>query len=169
MLQFTLNVCRLRDGPQNAPNSQILLALLVFAYLLIASLAYSSLDTQVAPLLPALQGLLISLFGTVLLLHLTRRPERFHQTAITLLASSCLLSLVDSGLDSLIAATGEASPSFLVIAWLALFMWSFVIDAHIYRHSLEISFTHAMLIAVCLFSINQFILISWYVPLVNIQ
>lgn len=167
LLQFTLNVCRLRDGPQNAPVSQSWLALLAFFYLILVTSAYAKLSTTIPPVLPAIQSLIIGMLVLWLLLRVKNHAARFVQTAITLLATSCVVNLVDTGLDRLVTASGESTPGILVICWLALFLWSFVIDAHIYRHALQTHFTQGMLISVSLFALNQFLLIGWYLPQVQ--
>jgi hypothetical protein len=47
--------------------------------------------------------------------------------------------------------------------WLGLFVWSLVVDAHIYRSALSITMSLGMLLAVALFALN-FIVIDALFP-----
>ncbi len=132
-------------------------------YLALATAGHALQDNPLPAVLPAVQGLLLLCATVYLLLWWFSMPGRLPQTLFSLLASASLLGLLGLLLQAAMPANAQAANPLLVSVWLLLFAWSFVVDAHIFRHALDVSFSIGMLIAVLLFAAHQTLLAAWYV------
>ena len=164
LFRFVVDLCLLRATPADAPSQPLATGLAMLLYLALATLGHAQQDNPLPALLPALQGLLLLTVAVYLLLQALRLAQRLQQTLFSLFASACLLGMLGLALESSLPADVQQANPLLVTAWLLLFGWSFVVDAHIIRHAIERSFALAMLIAVSLFAIHQMLLAAWYLP-----
>jgi len=164
LLRFIVNLCLLRATPAEAPSQPLATGLAMMLYLALASLGHAQQDNPLPAVLPAAQGLLLIVVGVYLLLHLLGLSGRVLQTLFSLLASACLLGMLGLALEAVLPDDVQQANPLLVTAWLLLFGWSFVVDAHIFRHAIERSFSMGMLIAVLLFALHQMLLAAWYLP-----
>ena len=164
LFRFVVDLCLLRATPANAPSQPLATGLAMLAYLGLATLGHAQQDNPLPALLPAIQALLLISVAVYLLLQLLRLPGRWQQTLFSLLASASLLGLLGLTLEAGLPEDVQQANPLLVTAWLMLFGWSFIVDAHIIRHAIERSFSMGMLIAVLLFALHQMLLSAWYVP-----
>lgn len=146
---------RLRSGPQDLPAGAQLAVILTIAYLaqgLVADRIMEPSDTQPRSLVAiALQ------FGVIAaLLQLRRLGERIPQTISALAGTGFLIGVLAIVLLRQLTP-GEPQPS-LAMAYLALFLWSLAVDAHIYRHALSVNMSLGVLVAVSIFALNFFLL-----------
>lgn len=143
-------VC-LRAGPQDLPASPLALGLVLMVYAAVAAASIGM--TQNPPQRPLVAfalylGLPLILIAGVLAL--ARKPVRFAQTATALFGAGTLLS----GLGLALATLDPATRPPVAIVSLMVYFWHFAVDAHIWRHALEVSFTAGLLITVVLFAIS---------------
>ncbi len=164
LLRFVVDLCLLRATPAEAPSQPLATGLAMLLYLALASIGHAQQDNPLPAVLPAAQGLLLIVIGIYLLLQLLGRSGRLQQTLFSLLASACLLGMLGLALEAMLPDDVQQANPLLVTAWLLLFGWSFVVDAHIFRHAIERSFSMGMLIAVLLFALHQMLLAAWYLP-----
>lgn len=164
LFRFVVDLCLLRATPADAPSRPLATGLAMLSYLALATLGHAQQDNPLSPLLPAAQGLLLITLGVSLLLQLLRLSERLQQTLFSLLAAACLLGMLGLALEASLPEDVQQANPLLVTAWLLLFGWSFVVDAHIFRHATGRSFSLGMLIAVLLFACHQLLLSAWYLP-----
>lgn len=153
----------LAKGPQDMPAG---VAPLVLAILLYVAASAASLGLGQGPENPAAVLLLAVLLPLVLVrivLSFKGYPARTTQTLTALFGSGALLSLIALPLG--LVGGGESMPEPLVLASLVLFIWSFAVDAHIWRHALECSFAVGLAVAVVLFTISMFMITSLAGPL----
>jgi len=91
------------------------------------------------------------------LLNIKNFRSRLPQTLTTLAGAGLIFGFLSFILIHL--ADPEAIQPVLALVWLALFLWSLAVDAHIYRHALSITMSLGVLLAVLIFSAT-FILIQ---------
>jgi hypothetical protein len=72
--------------------------------------------------------------------------ERFAQTMSALAMVGIFFNVISWGLLSL--SDPEVDQPFLFTVWFAVFIWSLLVDASIYRHALSVQFATGMLISV---------------------
>jgi uncharacterized membrane protein len=164
LFRFVLDLCLLRATPADAPSQPTALVLAILAYLGVFTLDHALQQHSLPALLPALQ-LLLLLTVVVYFLLRAQQQSRYTQTLFSLLASSAVLSVIGILLQMGVPSDNPQQVHPLIaFSWLLLFGWSFVVDAHIFRHALERSLTIGMVIAVLIFAINQMLLAAWYLP-----
>lgn len=141
-----LLLLRLRAGPQDLPGSRALALLLVAAYLALGIYTGSQLGDDEA-VLRSLAINAVQILAVAVLLRARRFPERLPQTLSALAGAGIILG----ALAFVLLRLGEPVPSQpLALAWFGIFIWSLVVDAHIYRHALSISMHQGVLVAVML-------------------
>jgi len=146
-----VDIMRLRSGPQDLPAGWGMAFLLALLYMLEGFVADNALsETDTAP--RSLVAVLIQFIAIAALLGLRRISSRLPQT-ITALSGTGLMFGAISILLVLQARPGAAQP-LLVLVWVGTFVWSLVVDAHIYRHALSTNMSLGMLVAVLIFALN---------------
>lgn len=146
-----LDVMRLRTGPQSLPSGWGFTVLFSLLYLSQGFLADQILqETESAP--RGLVAVSIQFLVTYLLLNFRRMNARLPQT-ITALAGTGVLFGAISIILMLQARPGNAQP-LLALVWLAVFLWSLAVDAHIYRQAMSTTMSVGILIAVLIFGLN---------------
>jgi hypothetical protein len=108
----------------------------------------------------------IGLIPLLLGLGLRQFSVRLPQT-ITALAGTGLVFGALSIALALQASPGAVQP-LLVLVWVGTFVWSLVVDAHIYRRALSINMSLGMLVAVLIFALN-FVAVEQLFPPEQIQ
>lgn len=160
LFQRLLDVMRMRAGPEDMPPGWGIAALLGLAYLAEGVIADQLLDgTDSAP--RSLISVNLQFLVIAALLAARRMSVRLPQT-ITALAGTGLIFGALSILLVMQAEAGKAQP-LLALLWLAMFVWSLLIDAHVYRRALSITMSLGILVAVLLFGLN-FLLIEALFP-----
>jgi hypothetical protein len=155
-----LDIMRLRAGPEDMPAGWGVATLLGLAYLAEGITADRLLDgAETAP--RSLISVSMQFLVIAGLLTARRMSVRLPQT-ITALAGTGLIFGALSILLVMQAEAGKAQP-LLALIWLAMFAWSLLVDAHVYRRALSITMSLGILVAVLLFGLN-FILIEALFP-----
>jgi len=155
-----LDVMRLRAGPQDLPSNWGVTALVALVCVLQGVLADRMLDGPGEP--PrSVVALAVQVVASTALLWARRSPNRLPQTLMALTGTGFVFGLISMLL--LTQATPQGFPPGLVLIWLCVFMWSLVVDAHIYRHALSITMSLGVLVAVLVFALN-FMVIEMLFP-----
>ena len=155
LARSVLDMMRLRSGPQDLPASRALTVILAIAYVSQGFVAGSVLgEPDSAPrtiLAIAVQ------FGVVLaMLNMRNLQQRVDQTISALSATGFLFSVVSIAVLSRLQP-GETDPNVALI-YLALFIWSLIVDAHIYRHAFSFKMSMGVLVSVSIFAANLVLL-----------
>jgi hypothetical protein len=150
LILLWVDISLLRAGPQDLPQSRVLLGLAMAGYTLVSFLlslpAYPSSDAARLALMDS--SLLVGFAAATLFL--SGKFARFTQTLTALAGTGILLGLLALPVIRLLTANqsaGQASP-LAALLWLALFGWNLVVVAHIMRHALSVGFFVALGIAV---------------------
>jgi hypothetical protein len=152
----------LRLGPQDLPAGRSALLFSILAYLAVTAFNLARGDGHPAPVPVLMLAVGLPLILVWIVLKLRQRTARWEQTLTALFGTNALLSVLT--LPFSLAAGGEPDPV-LALILLVSFFWSFAVDAHIWRHALEISFATALVITMLLFVISLFVITSLTGPL----
>jgi hypothetical protein len=149
------DVMRFRAGPQDLPAGWSMAILAALAYCVQGLIADRLLDGPAAA--PrSLLALAVQVTASWALVSLRRFPNRLPQTITALAGTGFLFSLISAVL-LLQAAPGGIAPG-LALIWFGVFLWSLLVDAHIYRHALSITMSLGVLVAVVVFALNFFVI-----------
>lgn len=151
LLQQLLRVIALRRGPEDLPAGWSTAALMVLFYVSLGMLADNMLALGTSSF-RSLVSIALQVVAISLLLRFSGHAERLPQTITAAAGTGCLFGLASIVL--LAQSSGESLPQGVAVLWLALFIWSLVVDAHIYRRALSTRMSVGMLIAVMLFALN---------------
>lgn len=148
LLSRLLAIILLRQGPQDLPAGRSTLLASLGLYMLVAAISLNTGRSLEHPTLVLLLASGLPLLLVWIVLRLRQRPARWAQTLSALYGTSALLSLANLPLN-LQASAEPAAP--LVLFSLLIFLWSFMVDAHIWRHALDTSLAGGMAVTVLLF------------------
>jgi len=156
LLRWTISVLQLRGSPADAPPSSVLLLQLLLLDLISSVIYLQAIGTDYTAF--ALVGRLGLRLGTIyLVLRAFGQRQRFLQTSVTLYAVSALLTFVmlpiASGVVRSESENPDLSAQFLQLGFLVLLLWSIVVDAHVFRHSLGIRIWYALGLSLGLFMV----------------
>ncbi|MFW5815226.1 MAG: hypothetical protein ACOCVP_00080 [Wenzhouxiangella sp.] len=157
-----IQILLLRQGPQDLPPGPSVLLATLTLYLLSAALSISLSEAAGSPTLVLLLATGLPMLLVWIVLRLKSRVSRWEQTLGALYGTSALLSLLSLPLN-LQTATEPAPP--VVLLSLVIFVWSFAVDAHIWRHALDTSFAAGLAVAMIMFVISFGIISSVAGPL----
>jgi len=150
-----LNLMRFRSGPQDLPVSRGLLFLLVVPYLAQGFLAGRVIDeADAGP--RTVVAIAVQFVAIAALLNLRGLQVRTMQTLTAMAGTGLVFGLLSLIVLSRIDPAGP-QPN-LALIYLALFVWSLLVDGHIYRHALSIKLGGGVLIAVLIFAANFILL-----------
>jgi hypothetical protein len=127
-----------RRGPQDLPASRFLLGLVLIAYALVSALALFVISATRSDVILVGIELIVDLGVVYLVLKVFEKTRRFLQTAIALVGTGVVLSLINVPLlqwDEMLQAppTELTTPRLLM---LLLFIWSLDIAGHIVSKAL---------------------------------
>jgi hypothetical protein len=151
LILFFVELCALRRNPQDLPASEILLAVVAVASLLVGVMiglvAHLSIGASLAQTLFELATTLGALFVA---LRLMRLDARFMQSATALLGSGVVIGAI-ALIPLSFNPTGSQETDLAALGALLLlvvFVWSVVVTGHILRHTFQISLGQGAAIAV---------------------
>jgi len=145
LLMNLAQMLRLRGGPQNIPASWSLLILLLTAYLVQNLITGQQLEDQNAAA-KSLLAVCLQIAVLTGLLFWRKHPERFAQTMSALTGAGIFFNVISWALLTLSDPT--VNQPLLALVWFAVFIWSLLVDAHIYRNALSVPFAMGMLVTV---------------------
>lgn len=163
-IKLLANVCRLKAGPQDMPGGRAFLMFAAAAYSAVSLLNFNRLELTVTAAVPAAQVAVFIALATALILNLRGVGARLPQTLTALYGSSALVGIGFLLLQQLPMAPpgdGQAAGFFVTSMSLALFFWSFVIDAHIFRNALNTTMWGGLGVAVMLNFFNSIMINPW--------
>lgn len=142
LLRLFLDIALFRKGPQDVPESRVLLSLALASDLAISTvvgaLEGDVLDAVLQALLASL--LLLAFLGLVLLL--TSHRGRFTKTATAVLGCDALVTLV--ALPVSLVSDALSGLSLLIMG---ILIWNLMIFAHILKHALDIRYALSLALA----------------------
>ncbi len=156
LLGIVVDICLLRKGPQDVPSSSVLTGLAMAISVLMGVWVEALVSTGEHLLTRPLLTTAASIGFVFVLLSARGYGARFRQTWTAFAGAGALLTLVFVpilwSLGREIRADQAPNPVGYLAFWF-LTIWSFVIDAHIFRHALSVSFTVGFLFATLAFAL----------------
>ena len=164
LLNYLVDLCLLRAGPQDLPGSNLLLVLFtllnVLAGVVMITGARLGLSAAIAE---SLFEAALMLSALHLGLKLRNRLPRFQQAATALMGSSLLLGLLAL---PLVALSNRSESLVAGLLLLLLMVWSMVVLGHILRHTFDVTFHFGLGLAV-LYTLLAWNLTFMLFPMVN--
>lgn len=137
-----LDICFLKAGPQDLPNSTWLMKfslVVYFALAVISQLLEYSLSMSLAA---AIAELILMMLIVAILLQLRGYSERFNQTVTAMAGTGTLISLIALPLVNLASGISPDQMTFtdnvIMVLIMTVLLWSLMVTAHIFRNALEI-------------------------------
>lgn len=148
-------IVALRLGPQDLPvGNRVLLACLGL-YALVTGISLIDSSREIHPALLLSIALAVPLALSWIVLKSRGLTARWEQTVSALFGSSAVLSILTLPLNLL---SGEQPPALLAFVLLLVFFWSFAVDAHIWRHALNVAYSTGLAVAAIFFGITLIVL-----------
>ncbi len=149
-----VDICMLRRSPADLPASQGLAIVATTLYLTLDMIASRIVSPAHFPT-QSLVGLLLSVLTVMIILRLAGMGPRFTQTWTAFMGCGALIYLVVLPLHLSIPQSADSAPvdPLTGIVFLFLLAWSFVVDAHIFRHALNVTFTAGFALATLTFAL----------------
>ena len=151
-----IQICLLRQGPQDLPTSGILLAITLTAHtvmsILLSNVALSAVNALFSGVVDTL--LLVVLTGA--LLYAKQRNARIIQTVTALAGTGAIITLialpVSGWLHGADQAAGEGGFALLLLLFLT--GWSLAVAGHIFRHALSVPYFLGLVLAAVFYWIS---------------
>lgn len=136
---------RLRAGPQDFPASWYVTTGIIALYLAQGVFTGQQLGDENAAA-KSLAIATVQFSAVAALLYFRKYPNRLAQTLSALAGAGAFLGFLAYLIVS--QADPARNQPLLAFAWFGIFLWSLVVDAHIYRHALSVSMPQGVLVAV---------------------
>ena len=149
ILMAFFDICLFRKRPQDLPASPAFLFMCLLIYTLTSFvLALLSQNTLYAAVAGVIETILIMLV-TYFFLKLKNVQQRWMQATTALSGTGIIFSLLAIPLFFWMASSGDAQSVHVLLYLLvvALVLWNIAVMAHVMRHSLSVSFTAGVCIA----------------------
>ncbi len=134
LIKLFFSICLFKKGPEDVPGSNFLLSLLIPVYFCVSYLVLSLSNDQINTVLQVLVEVILILGISWVILFLSKKPERYQQTASALMGTDTIISFF--ALPAMATLIGQGS-SFAFIFVVLLMIWHWVVSGHIFSHALE--------------------------------
>ena len=153
-----VNICLLREGPQELPHSYVLLIITIIISMIVSILIGTIVYGLEIAGLSSIAGLLFSFIFTKFLLF--KKPERFLQTFIAMLGTVTIINIVSiPSIYSLIYFNlNEIFVTFFNITIFALLVWVVIVYGFIFSKALSSMMGYGIAISVGFVLLNMMIL-----------
>jgi hypothetical protein len=162
LILFFVELCALRRTPQDLPASEILLAVVAVASLVVGLMIGIVADLSIgASFAQTLAEMALTLGALFVALRVMRLGARFTQSATALLGSGVVIGAI-ALIPLSFNPTGSEESDLAALGALLLlvvFVWSVVVTGHILRHTFQISLGQGAAIAVA-FKVGVVLLIG---------
>ncbi|MEE4295481.1 MAG: hypothetical protein V2J20_02555 [Wenzhouxiangella sp.] len=162
LIQRLLGIAMLRLGPQDLPAGPSVLLATLAIYMLAAAFSLSLGSPSGSPTTILLLATGLPMILTWVVLRLGKKTSRWEQTLSALYGTSALLTLLSLPLN--LQSGSEPMPPVVLLS-LVIFLWSFAVDAHIWRHALDTNFAQGLAVAMIMFLISFGVISSVAGPL----
>ncbi|AGS39034.1 hypothetical protein CYCME_0693 [Cycloclasticus zancles 78-ME] len=151
VLRLFVDLCLIKKGPQDVPDSTILLKAVFFIYFLSGSLLLSSsMAFGEAVVQSFIETILLGLFVYILLSFFALK-NRFNQSVTAIYGSGALITVISAPFVFLMGGmTGnEGSTGVLGLVVFLIVCWSFAVLANIIRQTIQKSLGVSLLLTFC--------------------
>ncbi len=151
-----IDLCLFRASPSDLPVSHNLLKITLFSYFVLAVIVNQLDTTWNISFIVSLADVLLMVVITYLLLNYRGLQSRYTQTVTALAGTGCCMSIVGFPILWWFFQIDpeKQAVSFAMLLMVALLLWSLMITAQIFRHSLEIKAGTATLITLAYITVS---------------
>jgi predicted membrane protein len=134
LLKLFLNICLLKQGPQDIPGSNTVLSLVMPVYVIINFLILIlSSDVSIALLQVITESILILTLSWIILFFFKKSP-RYSQTVCALVGTDAVISFFALPVMSILLGQGSQFAFFTLIV---LMIWHWAVTGHIFSMALD--------------------------------
>jgi hypothetical protein len=137
-----LDICFLKAGPQDLPNSTWLMKFSLVVYFALAVISQLLEYSLSMSLVAAIAELILMMLIVAILLQLRGYSERFNQTVTAMAGTGTIISLIALPLVNLASGISPDQMTFtdnvIMVLIMTVLLWSLMVTAHIFRNALEI-------------------------------
>jgi len=151
-----IQICLLRQGPQDLPTSGILLAIALTAHTVMSVLLSSVSLGAASALLSGVVDTVLLVVLTGALLYVQRRNARVIQTVTALAGTGAIITLIALPISGWLHATDQAAGegSLALLLLLILTGWSLAVAGHIFRNALSVPYFLGLVLAAAFYWIS---------------
>ena len=142
IIRLFFDICLLKKGPQDVPQSRFLFWLSLTLYGVVGFLMLRLSVGWLESLFQLLTGIILLLAFTAGILFLMGRKSRFLPVVTAMLGTDMILSFF--ALPVLGTITTGRMSLFSELVYLGLVIWSWLVMGHILRHALSVSLSFGM-------------------------
>lgn len=148
-------IVALRLGPQDLPSGNRVLLTCLGLYALITSVSLMNSARDIHPALLLAIAMVVPIVLAWIVLKWRGLTARWEQTVSALFGSSAVLSIISLPLNLL---SGDQPTALPALVLLVVFFWSFAVDAHIWRHALNVAYSTGLAVAAIFLGVTLIIL-----------
>lgn len=151
LLRIFVDLCLIRKGPQDLPDSNALLKVVFFIYFISGSLLLSSsMELAEAVVQSCIETLLLGLF-MYLLVSFFAVKNRFNQSVTAIYGSGALITTFSAPFVFLMGnmAKNDGSTGAVGLIVFLIVCWSFIVMANIIRETIQKSLGISLLLTFC--------------------
>ena len=148
LLRIFVDLCLIKRGPKDVPDSTVLLKIVFFIYFLSGTmLLSSSIELSEAIIQSFIETVLVGLF-IYLLVSFFQVKNRFNQAITAVYGSGALMTLLSVPyvfwMDGLVKNQGSIGVVGLIVFFIVV--WGFIVMANIIRETIQKSFSVSLLL-----------------------
>jgi len=160
LLTDLIDIIRLRKGPQDLPASWLLVVLAIALNIALAIILSQQVQGEAPAEASGLRSTLADSAFQILLvsviMNIRNVFNRLLQTLLAMSATGLLLAIpLLLLLPSAAQPTSNPMEALAALGVLAIFIWSFAVDGHIFRHALSVTMSTGVALAIALFLIRS--------------
>lgn len=164
LMRLMFGIVCLRNKPQDVPESDILLWILLLIYCGVALLLLYAGESLVLVLLEIAFEIIVLMAFTGGLLWFTQHLNRYRQVLAAFLGTDALLSFIAIP-AMLIEAKGDLA-QLITLGLLALMIWHWVVCGHIIRYAISASLFSALGIAL-FYIVGSYQFMGWFAAVID--
>lgn len=134
LLKLFFDICRFKKGPQDIPDSKLLLHFLILVYASTHFLILTLSSDGLSVASQVIVEIILVLGMSWIILYVVKKPVRFQQTTNALLGTDALISFFTLPVMATLIGQGSA---LAFIALVLLIIWHWAISGHIFRNALD--------------------------------
>ena len=156
LLILFFDLCLIKKGPRDVPESSVLLKAVFFAYFLAGAILLSSAnELLVAAIKAFIETVLVGLF-MYLLVSFFSVPNRFNQSISAVYGSGAIITIISApfifGMKDLVQNQQQTGLSGLLV--FLIVCWGFIVMANIIRETIQKSLSVSLLLTFCYFYLS---------------
>jgi len=151
LLRIFVDLCLIKKGPQDVPDSIALLKVVFFIYFLSGTLLLSSsMEFSEAIVQSFIETLLLGLFIYLLVIFFAVK-NRFNQSVIAIYGSGALITILSAPFVFLMGnmEKNDGSTGAVGLVVFLIVCWSFIVIANIIRETIQKSLGISLLLTFC--------------------